>query len=277
VDFPGGGGRVRRRDSEALEAARSALKLAKKPVVYAGGGIVLGGAVDRFRRFIDRTRLPVVNTLKGIRFFPRSTSSFSACSACTAGRRRISRQGADLLFAVGVRFDDRATGNLSRFAPGAKVVHLDIDRAEVGKLRDADVGLVGELGPSLDALSGPLEAGPWRAECLENKRRYAPRYDAPSELVCGPRFLRELTRRGGENLVVTCDVGQHQMWVAQHGLFSRPEQHLSSGGLGTMGYGLPAAIGAQLGRPEVLVVNVAGDALHDEPSGPRPSGVTRSR
>ncbi len=245
---------------EALEAARSALQLARKPVVYAGGGIVLGGAVDRFRRFIDRTRLPVVTTLKGIGVLPSEHELLLGMLGMHGGQAaNLAVQGADLLFAVGVRFDDRATGNLSRFAPGAKVVHLDIDRAEVGKLRDADVGLVGELGPSLDALSGPLEAGPWRAECLENKRRYAPRYDAPSELVCGPRFLRELTRRGGENLVVTCDVGQHQMWVAQHGLFSRPEQHLSSGGLGTMGYGLPAAIGAQLGRPEALVVNVAGD------------------
>jgi acetolactate synthase-1/2/3 large subunit len=138
-------------------------------------------------------------------------------------------------------------------------VHLDIDRAEVGKLREADFGLIGELGHSLDALSSPLDIEPWRVECLESRRRYAPVYDAPSELVYGPRLLRELSRRGGENLVVTCDVGQHQMWVAQHCLFSRPEQHLSSGGLGTMGYGLPAAIGAQLGRPEARVVNVSGD------------------
>ncbi len=244
----------------ALEAARRALLLAKKPVVYAGGGIVLGRAVDRFRRFIERTRLPVVTTLKGIGVLPTEHELLLGMLGMHGGQAaNLAVQGADLLLAVGVRFDDRATGNLSRFAPGAKVVHLDIDRAEVGKLREADVGLVGELGPSLDALSSPLDADPWRAECLESRRRFAPVYDAPSELVCGPRFLRELSRRGGENLVVTCDVGQHQMWVAQHCLFSRPEQHLSSGGLGTMGYGLPAAIGAQLGRPGALVVNVAGD------------------
>jgi acetolactate synthase-1/2/3 large subunit len=245
---------------EALEAARRALLLAKKTVVYAGGGIVLGGVVDRFRRFIERTRLPVVTTLKGIGVLETGHELLLGMLGMHGGQAaNLAVQGADLLLAVGVRFDDRATGNLSRFAPGAKVVHLDIDRAEVGKLREADVGLVGELGHSLDALPSPLDAGLWRAECLENKRRYAPVYDAPSELVSGPRLLRELSRRGGENLVVTCDVGQHQMWVAQHCLFSRPEQHLSSGGLGTMGYGLPAAIGAQLGRPEALVVNVAGD------------------
>jgi acetolactate synthase-1/2/3 large subunit len=165
-------------------------------------------------------------------------------------------QGSDLLVAVGVRFDDRATGNLARFAPNARVVHLDIDPAEVGKLRRPDVALVGDLRASLEALSVPLTLDPWRERCLEARRENEPSYDAPTDGVYAPRFLKKLSERGP---TITCDVGQHQMWVAQHCRFERPEKHLSSGGLGAMGYGLPAAIGACFGRPDELVVNVSGD------------------
>jgi acetolactate synthase-1/2/3 large subunit len=233
------------------------LKSAERPVVYAGGGIVLGRAVDTFRRFIEVTRLPVVTTLKGIGVLPTDHELLLGMLGMHGGRAaNLAVQGSDLLVAIGVRFDDRATGNLARFAPNARVVHLDIDPAEVGKLRRPDVALVGELPVSLEALSVPLDVAPWRSHCLDAKRENATSYDAPTDFVYAPRFLKKLSERGP---TITCDVGQHQMWVAQHCRFDRPEKHLTSGGLGTMGYGLPAAIGASFGRPDELVVNVSGD------------------
>lgn len=248
---------------ESLGAARRLMAAAERPIVYAGGGIVLGSAVESLRRFVEATRLPVVTTLKGIGVLPSDHELLLGMLGMHGTKAaNLAVQRSDLLIAVGVRFDDRATGRLDKFAPGAKVIHLDIDAAEVGKLRRPDVGLVGELAPSLAGLSTPLAIDRWREECLNQKRENAFDYDRPGNGVFPPRLLRALCSRGrgkGCELVVTCDVGQHQMWVAQHGSFSRPEEHLSSGGLGTMGYGLPAAIGAQLGRPEATVVNVTGD------------------
>jgi acetolactate synthase I/II/III large subunit len=252
-------------DSESLRAALRLLKSAARPVVYAGGGIGIGGAVDSFRRFVEATRLPVVTTLKGIGVLPTGHElALGMIGMHGSKAANLAVQASDLLVAVGVRFDDRATGKLERFAPGAKVIHLDIDGSEVGKLRRPDVGLVGELVPSLAELTTtlPLAIDGWREACLARKAEDAFDYDRPGESVYAPRLLRALTAQGRareRELVVTCDVGQHQMWVAQHGSFSRPEEHLSSGGLGTMGYGLPAAIGAQLGRPKATVVNVTGD------------------
>jgi acetolactate synthase-1/2/3 large subunit len=168
-------------------------------------------------------------------------------------------QSADLLVCIGARFDDRATGKLSEFAPQAKVIHMDVDSAEVGKMRRPDVGLVGELRHVLPALSFPLQIRRWRERCLAYKTKHAWNYDAPTEGVYGPRFLKELSEAADEDVIIACDVGQHQMWVAQHCRFRRPQQHLTSGGLGTMGYGLPAAIGAQVGCPGARVINITGD------------------
>lgn len=250
---------------ESLRAALRLLTSSARPVVYAGGGIGLGGAVDSFRRFVETTRPPVVTTLKGIGVLPPEYElNLGMLGMHGSKGANLAVQASDLLVAVGVRFDDRATGKLESFAPGAKVIHLDIDGAEVGKLRRPDVGLVGELAPSLAALSTstPLAIDEWRTECLAQKKANAFDYDRPGEGVYPPRLLRALSLSGrerGRSTIITCDVGQHQMWVAQHGSFSRPEEHLSSGGLGTMGYGLPAAIGAQFGRPDATVVNVTGD------------------
>jgi len=161
---------------------------------------------------------------------------------------------------VGARFDDRATGQLNRFAPSARVIHLDIDPAEISKLRRADVAVVGELAQALDALSGQTEVNrPWRNQCIQWKKEFDWRYDAPGDGVFAPLLLKQLSEMGGPDMVVACDVGQHQMWVAQHCKFTNPTKHLSSGGLGTMGYGLPAAIGAKVADPESTVVCVSGD------------------
>jgi len=169
-------------------------------------------------------------------------------------------QECDLLLVAGARFDDRVTGVLARFAPHAKVVHLDVDPAEVGKLRRPDVAVIGDLKSSLSALTGEIygEAS-WRQSCRDAKRAHTWNYDMPGEGVYAPRFLRDLAAAAPSDAIVACDVGQHQMWVAQHYPFAHPTQHLTSGGLGTMGFGLPAAMGAQFARPDRRVINVSGD------------------
>ena len=246
---------------ESLRAAVELLRRSRQPIIYAGGGIGMGRAVDEFRRFVEATRIPVVATLKGLGSLPTDHELFLGMIGMHGFRAaNLAVQDCDLLLSIGARFDDRATGKLSTFAPSAKVIHLDVDPAEVGKLRRPDASVVGNLQSALRALSFPIEIGDWQKECLANKAKHAWSYDAPTKLIYAPRFLKQLSEAlGAEETIIACDVGQHQMWVAQHCHFQRPEQHLTSGGLGTMGYGLPAAMGAQLGRPVALVINVTGD------------------
>jgi len=169
-------------------------------------------------------------------------------------------QNCDLLMVVGARFDDRATGHLAQFAPSARIIHLDIDAAEISKLRKADVAIVSELAPALEGIQPELKANPgWRAQCAGWTKEFAWRYDAPAKGIYAPKLLRDLSMAQAGGLTITCDVGQHQMWVAQHCQFNDPLQHISSGGLGTMGYGLPAAIGAKVAKPDATVVCVSGD------------------
>jgi acetolactate synthase-1/2/3 large subunit len=172
----------------------------------------------------------------------------------------IAVQEADLLICVGARFDDRATGKLAEFAPRARIVHLDADRREISKLRHADVGVPGNVATSLKALTG-VQPGcaAWLKHCLEQREQHAARYDAPGRDVYAPALLRRLSEIAPRDAIVACDVGQHQMWVAQHWKFGHPRNHLTSGALGTMGFGLPAAIGAQFACPNRTVVLVSGD------------------
>jgi acetolactate synthase-1/2/3 large subunit len=168
-------------------------------------------------------------------------------------------QECDLLLCIGARFDDRVTGNLAKFASRAKIVHLDIDAAEVGKRKPVDASLVADLNDSLPLLSRPHTQSQWLAHISVMQQQYAWRYDYPGDKVFAPYLLNRLSRLMPSNGVVCCDVGQHQMWVAQHMKFSHPSNHLSSGGAGTMGFGLPAAIGAQIARPNDFIITVSGD------------------
>ncbi|RNF81915.1 acetolactate synthase 2 catalytic subunit [Montanilutibacter psychrotolerans] len=244
----------------ALLAAVELLSNARRPVVYGGGGIALGDAVAEFRSFVGATQIPTVLTLRGIGALADDhplNLGMLGMHGTRAANQAV--QQADLLVVVGARFDDRATGKVAEFAPGAKVIHLDLDAAEIGKLRAADVALRGELRTSLDALATAMpECSAWRATCVENKRRHAARYDAPGESVFAPALLRRMSQLA-PSAVVACDVGQHQMWVAQHWAFNDPRRHLTSGALGAMGFGLPAAIGAQLSCADAQVVCVSGD------------------
>lgn len=246
-------------DDEDLERARELLRQAERPVAYVGGGVAMGRAVDELRAFIAASGMPVVTTLKGIGAVDGNDPLLLGMLGMHGSRAaNLAVQRSDLLVCLGARFDDRATGKLDGFAPHARVTHADVDPAEVDKLRRSDVALVGDLRIALRALTVPLERGAWRSSCLAERAR--DRLPAPpSRAVDGPRLLRDLSDRLDDRTIVTCDVGQHQMWVAQHVKFRRPELHLSSGGLGTMGYGLPAAVGAQLGRPDARVIAVSGD------------------
>ncbi|NHA14883.1 acetolactate synthase 2 catalytic subunit [Thioalkalivibrio sp. XN279] len=246
-------------DPEQVEMARELILAAQRPVLYGGGGIPIAGAVDAFRAYAQASGIPVVTTLKGIGSVSTRDENFLGMLGMH-GNRAANRaiQESDLLICVGARFDDRATGKLDGFAPKASVIHMDADPSEIGKLRFADAGLLGDLAESLGAMPTGLSIEPWRQWCAERKVEHAWRYDAPGDYIYVPHMLRRLTEEAPD-VTIACDVGQHQMWVAQHCHFDRPEQHLTSAGLGTMGYGIPAGIGACLARPGARVVTVSGD------------------
>lgn len=245
-----------------IAAALAAIAQARRPVVYGGGGIALADAVGAFRAFVEASGLPVVLTLRGLGALPTGHPQLLGMLGMHGTRAANEAvQDADLLVVVGARFDDRATGKLDGFAPHARVVHLDADAREIGKLRHADVGVHGELGAALEQLAAARAEGAaaWAARCAAEAARHAPRYDAPGCDVYAPALLRRLSELAPRDAIVACDVGQHQMWVAQHWRLAHPRHHLTSGALGTMGFGLPAAIGAQFACPQRSVVLVSGD------------------
>ena len=247
--------------SAALANAVALIESAKKPLLYVGGGVGIAGAETALRAFHQRTGIPAVATLKGLGAIASGTPNYLDMLGMHGNQAaNLAVQESDLLIACGARFDDRATGKLDTFAPNARILHFDADPSEISKLRDADVGLTGEMAAILDALRPQeLAIQPWRDHCDAMKVRHAPRYDAPGSGVFAPALLKEISEKAGDRFIATCDVGQHQMWVAQHCRFSRPQAHLTSGGLGTMGYGIPAGMGALFAEPDAQVVTVTGD------------------
>ncbi|MCF5861394.1 acetolactate synthase 2 catalytic subunit [Aeromonas veronii] len=243
-----------------LTAARSLIVAAERPVLYVGGGVGMANAEQQLRDFAAATGMPAVTTLKGIGALdPDSAVYLGMLGMHGTKAANYAVQQCDLLLVVGARFDDRVTGKLEEFAPEAKVIHLDVDAAEFGKRRAAEVGITTDLKQVLPRLAMTLDIAPWREHCAAMAREYAFRYDHPGQAIYAPALLKQLSAKLPETSVVACDVGQHQMWVAQHMRFTSPRNHLSSAGLGTMGFGLPAAIGAKMSRPEDEVVLVSGD------------------
>jgi acetolactate synthase-1/2/3 large subunit len=253
--------RARRPDTIQMRRAEAAIELAQRPLLYIGGGVRISDAVDEVRTFAAATGIPAVSTLQGLGVLPRDWPANLGMLGMHGSRAANEAvQTSDLLIVAGARFDDRATGKLADFAPDARVVHIDVDAAEIGKLRSADVAITGDIKAVFAALSHrPTAIAPWVEHCTRARRNYAPRYDAPGEGVYAPALLKELSERAGKAFVAACDVGQHQMWVAQHCTFDSPRSHLTSGGLGAMGYGLPAGMAAKLANPEAVVVTITGD------------------
>ncbi len=252
-------------DHAAIADAEHLIRAAERPLIYIGGGVKIAGAVGPLRDFAERTGIPSVSTLNALGSIRTDAPGFLGMlgmHGTKAANEAV--QESDLLIVLGARFDDRATGKLNEFAPHAKVVHFDIDPAEIGKLRAAHVPVVGDLKAGIEALTERVAAkaltiDPWIIRSTSNAKRNAFRYDAPGEGVYAPALLNELSRTAGDSFIAACDVGQHQMWVAQHCEFAHPESHLTSGGLGAMGYGLPAGLGAKLAKPDAHVVTISGD------------------
>ncbi|NQY63533.1 MAG: acetolactate synthase 2 catalytic subunit [Alteromonadaceae bacterium] len=233
---------------------------AKKPVLYVGGGVGMADAVTELREFISVTGIPSVSTLKGLGAVEPTDKCYLGMLGMHGTKAaNLAVQQCDLLIAVGARFDDRVTGKLAEFAPNAKIIHFDIDQAEINKRRKVDVSILGDLKVNLPALAIPLSIQEWYGECQHMRESFAWRYDHPGENIFAPALLKEISSTMAKNTVITTDVGQHQMWSAQHMSFDHPTNFLTSGGMGTMGFGLPAAIGAQISRPDDMVIAVTGD------------------
>ncbi|MDD7996794.1 acetolactate synthase 2 catalytic subunit [Kosakonia radicincitans] len=245
---------------DQVDQARQMFAQAKKPMLYVGGGVGMAQAVPALREFLAATQMPVVCTLKGLgAVAPEYAYYLGMLGMHGTKAANFVVQECDLLVAVGARFDDRVTGKLNTFAPYAKVIHMDIDPAEMSKLRQAHVALQGDLNALLPALQQALSIDAWRQYAADLRCEHAWRYDHPGEAIYAPLLLKQLSERKPANSVVTTDVGQHQMWAAQHLEFDRPENFITSSGLGTMGFGLPAAVGAQVARPEDTVICISGD------------------
>jgi len=248
-------------DSAALARAETLIAEAERPLLYIGGGAGLAGATSALRAFARRTGIPSVATLKGLGTVPTDDPHFLGMLGMHGSRAaNMAVQECDLLIAVGARFDDRATGKLAGFAPHARVIHFDADASEIGKLRAADVAITSDMARALNALHPTrMNIAEWTARVRAAKAKFGFRYDAPGHGVYAPAMLKALSEAAGDDFVASCDVGQHQMWAAQHCRFADPRAHLTSGGLGAMGYGIPAGIGAKLARPEAQVVAITGD------------------
>jgi acetolactate synthase I/II/III large subunit len=266
VDLPGWKPPSKVHARQVAEAAK-AIAEAKRPIVYAGGGVVNAEASAELRALVEAGGLPAVVTLMGKGCLPDSHAlNYGAPGMHGSKYANWALNKADLIIAVGTRFDDRVTGKLSAFAPGARVIHFDVDAAEVGKIRRADIPVVGPLRMALAQLTHEVKSlavqprGEWIAQ-LEQWRELYPYKYRRAEGMLKPQTVLETLRdlTADRETVYTTGVGQHQMWAMQYLQCEKPRQWVTSGGLGTMGYGLPAAIGAKAARPDATVVCVDGD------------------
>ena len=247
-----------------IEEAAAAITAAHRPVICAGGGAITSGSSAALRQLAELCSIPVTTTLMGKGVFPENHPlSLGMLGMHGTRYANYAVNECDLLIALGVRFSDRVTVRTDAFAPGAKILHIDIDPAEIGKNVRVDIPIVGDVRRVLEQIYRQLEGGGasegWLSRIEEWKKEYPLKYNGGGDPIKPQYVIEEIGRITGGNAVITTEVGQNQMWAAQFYPASRPRSFLTSGGLGTMGFGLPAAIGAQIGRPGETVFNIAGD------------------
>lgn len=241
-----------------------AISEAKRPVILAGAGVLFAKASEELHEFAEQLELPVVNTLLGLGNFPRSSKLALGMGGMHGSyTANMAMYEADLLINIGARFDDRLTGNLDLFAPNAKIAHIDVDPAEIGKNVPTEIPVVADAKCALEALLKREVKKPehrnWLVHLKSNKSKYPLWHQTSDEAISPQLLLQKIQKATNGEAIVTTDVGQHQMWSAQYYEMDQPHNWVTSGGLGSMGYGFPAAIGAQLGRPEDLVISISGD------------------
>ena len=249
---------------DQVEAIAKLIREAKKPLLYVGGGIISSGASDLLRQFAKQTQIPVVSTLMGLGAYPAGDEQFVGMlgmHGTYAANKAIT--DCDLLLAFGVRFDDRVTGKLQMFSLHSKKVHVDIDPAEIGKNVQVDIAVVANIKDTLGMLLQHHlhpDTKDWLAQIKSWDSEWPLRYHGTSDDLKPQQVVELLAKHTGGQAIVTTEVGQHQMWAALFYPYSRPRQFVTSGGLGTMGFGFPSAVGAQVAEPDKTVICVAGDA-----------------
>jgi acetolactate synthase-1/2/3 large subunit len=262
MDLPGY--RVRTKGhTKQISAAAAAINESEKPVLYVGGGVISANASEELRALAQKAHLPVTTTLLGLGSFDQNRpESLDMLGMHGSAYANYAVQECDLLIAVGARFDDRVTGKVKDFAPNAKVIHIDIDPTSISKNVSVDIPVVGDAKHILAELVKEVEyreREKWFKKIAEWKKKFPFSYDRNASTIKPQYVVEELCRQTDDEAIITTGVGQNQMWAAQFFRFSRPRQFISSGGLGTMGYGLPAAIGAQAAMPGATVIDIDGD------------------
>jgi acetolactate synthase-1/2/3 large subunit len=266
MNLPGYSGCQPTARPEQIQQLAAAIKRAKRPVIYAGGGIISSGASDQLRELVSITGIPVVMTLMGLGAYPNTdplSLDMLGMHGSVYGNRAV--RDCDLLLAVGVRFDDRVTGKLAAFAKHAKIVHIDIDPSELNKNKPAHIPIVSDVKYALQQLNKVVESrskeiAPWIDQCQQWKADFPFKYNEQFDGILQQHAISLLWEKTRDrHTIVSAGVGQHQMWVAQFYKFKSPRTWLSSSGLGTMGFGLPAAMGAQVAFPDATVIDIDGD------------------
>ncbi|MBM3245186.1 MAG: biosynthetic-type acetolactate synthase large subunit [Candidatus Omnitrophica bacterium] len=247
-----------------IKKAAKMIQASKKPVVYAGGGIISSSAHLVLREFAERIQAPVTWTLMGIGGFPATNKlSLGMLGMHGTGYANHAITASDLIIAVGARFDDRVTGRLDAFAPKAKVIHIDIDPSSISKNIRVDIPIVGDarniLGELLEQMKKTPDTSSWLLEIDALKKKYPMRYNKDGNKIKPQYVIEQIDEVTGGNAIITTEVGQNQMWAAQWYKYNQPRTFISSGGLGTMGFGFPAAMGAKIGYPDKIVFDIAGD------------------
>ncbi|HOQ04143.1 MAG TPA: biosynthetic-type acetolactate synthase large subunit [Anaerohalosphaeraceae bacterium] len=263
LDLPGY--RIRERGhARQITAAAEAVNSSQRPVLYVGGGVISGNASEPLRKLAKKANIPVTMTLMGLGAFDQNDPlSLDMLGMHGAAYANFAVQNCDLLICVGARFDDRVTGKLKAFAPNARVIHIDLDPSSISKNVPADIPVVGSARHVLTEMLELVEykeRKEWFDQIAEWKKRHPLRYNRNAKTIKPQYVIEELWRQTQGQAIITTGVGQHQMWTAQFYRFNRPRQFITSGGLGTMGFGLPAAIGAKIANPDALVIDIDGDS-----------------